>query len=36
MQPNPAFAIRTKKRLYLGMYRCETLEFKGMRFKKGL
>jgi len=35
-QPNLTFAIRGEKRLFLGMNRLETLDFKGMDFQKGL
>ena len=33
---NPTFAIRGEKRLFLGMKRPETLDFKGVNFQKGL
>jgi hypothetical protein len=33
---NPTFAIRGENRLFLGMNRLETLDFKGMDFQKGL
>ena len=33
---SPTFAIRGEKRLFLGMKRPETLDFKGVNFQKGL
>ncbi len=33
---NPTFAIRGEKRLFLGMNRHETIDFKGMDIQKGL
>ena len=33
---NPTFAIRGEKRLFLGMHRPVTLDFKGVNFQNGL
>jgi hypothetical protein len=33
---NPIFAIHTPKRLFLGMYRQVTVDFKGMVFQNDL
>jgi hypothetical protein len=33
---NPTFAIRAKKRLFLGINRQETLDFQGVNFQNGL
>lgn len=34
--PNPTFAIRAEKRLFLGMNRPASLDFQGMDFQNGL